>query len=270
MFWSIIIQPKKTTSIDTNQMIHLTNVCIFIKGKIETPTRTNVFVNSNNNKVLIATLIPGQIEQLKLDIVFGQGEIVSISNEGNYPLHLSGYIVVDMTEATAAGIAEMEISNDDDDNGIELDLAESNEGGEETNLDIHAIKGLNPINSPTITVSNWLETELEDNDAEELEYHPNDPIDYAQKVEEESIEESSDSDNIEKDKEQEILDEKKIEEKQEIIKEEDDGLPKMEFVEKSNSTSLSEQIKKMKKPKKLMESKPKKRISKKRKGGNKK
>ncbi|EDR28687.1 FK506-binding protein, putative [Entamoeba dispar SAW760] len=265
MFWSIIVQPKKTTSIDTNQMIHLTNVCIFIKGKIENSTRTNVFVNSNNNKVLIATLIPGEVEQLKLDIVFSQGEIISISNEGNYPLHLSGYIVVDMTEATAAGIAEMEISNEDDDNGIEVGLGESNEGEEETNLDLHAIKNLNPINSPTITVSNWLETELEDNDAEELEYHPNDPIDYAQKVEEES----GDKENIENNKKQEILDEKKIEEKQEIIKEEDDGLPKMEFVEKS-STSLSEQIKKMKKPKKLMESKPKKRLSKKRKGGNKK
>ena len=233
MFWGITLKPNEIKIIDETQMVHLTNLCIEFNNKLNPNNAPNcVYIKTTNAKILIATLTPNVSEQVSVDYVFGQGEQITICNEGMYNLHLSGYFVTE----TAPQSESLQM--------IESDMNEEVEENENVEVE-------NEEDDENCVKVKFMEMEADDNDDSDNEYIAEDPRDMDDIEDEEEIEEEM-KEVEEKEENNEIKEEEKVEEQKEEIKEE----------VKEEKEEIKEVVTKEKAKKKHADSKPKK-ISKK-------
>ncbi|KAL7719767.1 hypothetical protein QTN25_002890 [Entamoeba marina] len=236
MFWSVVIPPNKKIPLNQTTMIHLTNACIKVKGKVDPAKRANFFIETGCGKILLCSLVPGAHEHQLLDIVFVEGEEVTFNNESSYPLHLSGYVVVDLVDSAAAELPDIvQEENDEDDEPVDI-------------------------------VDNWLEKDYPEDD-DEPDFYIEDPRDMDVEEDnnnEEEVETNEGDVNEENDK-QEVMEEEEIKNEEgdnvaEVMEEEKVESVKEEVKEKPSKLLevIEEKMTKIKRNKKRDETKPKK------------
>ena len=106
LFWSKKVIPNERAHIDIpdNSYVSITNVCIpelpkDDKSPIRLIAHVKLIKPDENNKdsftttqstCLIASLIPGKIEQQQINVLFSPLNIVELEVQGTVPIHVSG------------------------------------------------------------------------------------------------------------------------------------------------------------------------------------
>lgn len=69
-----------------------------------------VWVQCNSKMALIANL-NDMVSQVRLDLAFGQGDLVSFCNNGDSDVHLTGYYLLDYEDKQEEGAFQRDLSN---------------------------------------------------------------------------------------------------------------------------------------------------------------
>ncbi|KAI8874459.1 hypothetical protein GQ42DRAFT_116488 [Ramicandelaber brevisporus] len=118
-FFGLKISPSTTYSHVVDIPIHITQAC-FGEDVETSEKRTVIYAVVNKHEVAICTLVPGQQESIKLDIVFSEGEEVSFKSSGKSAVYISGNYIIDLDEESMEGYDGEEYDEEDED-GLEWD-----------------------------------------------------------------------------------------------------------------------------------------------------
>ncbi|KAH7055327.1 hypothetical protein BKA57DRAFT_484668 [Linnemannia elongata] len=108
-FWGLTILPEKTYTQIVDNSFKVSMAALDEETK---PGRTSLRVSVNNKSQVLCSLIPGSVDQQKLDVAFAEGEEITFSVTGDNVVHLSGNYLPD---TGAQDGDEDDYGEDDDD-----------------------------------------------------------------------------------------------------------------------------------------------------------
>ncbi|KAF9148922.1 peptidylprolyl isomerase fpr4 [Linnemannia schmuckeri] len=91
-FWGLTILPDKTYTQIVDNSFKVSMAALDEETK---PGRTSLRVSVNNKSQVLCSLIPGKVDQQKLDVAFAEGEEITFSVTGDNVVHLSGNYLPD-------------------------------------------------------------------------------------------------------------------------------------------------------------------------------
>ncbi|KAF9925964.1 peptidylprolyl isomerase fpr4 [Linnemannia zychae] len=95
-FWGLTVLPDKTYTQIVDSSFKVSMAAL---DEVTKPGRTSLRVSVNNKSQVLCSLIPGKIEQQKLDVAFAEGEEITFSVTGDNAIHLSGNYLPDTNGA---------------------------------------------------------------------------------------------------------------------------------------------------------------------------
>ncbi|KAF9298930.1 peptidylprolyl isomerase fpr4 [Linnemannia elongata] len=107
-FWGLTILPEKTYTQIVDNSFKVSMAALDEETK---PGRTSLRVSVNNKSQVLCSLIPGSVDQQKLDVAFAEGEEITFSVTGDNVVHLSGNYLPD----TGAQDGDEDDYDEDDD-----------------------------------------------------------------------------------------------------------------------------------------------------------
>ncbi|KAF9138376.1 peptidylprolyl isomerase fpr4 [Mortierella sp. GBA39] len=110
-FWGLTILPDKTYTQIVDNSFKVSMAALDEETK---PGRTSLRVSVNNKSQVLCSLIPGSVDQQKLDLAFAEGEEITFSVTGDNVVHLSGNYLPD-TDAQDGDEDEDDYDEEDDD-----------------------------------------------------------------------------------------------------------------------------------------------------------
>ncbi|KAF9546937.1 peptidylprolyl isomerase fpr4 [Mortierella hygrophila] len=110
-FWGLTILPDKTYTQIVDNPFKVSMAALDEETK---PGRTSLRVSVNNKSQVLCSLIPGSVDQQKLDLAFAEGEEITFSVTGDNVVHLSGNYLPD-TGAQDGDEDEDDYDEEDDD-----------------------------------------------------------------------------------------------------------------------------------------------------------
>lgn len=91
-----VISPNSRTSQMSDQRpFHLSQAVLNVAPNVS--SYNQVWVQCNNKMALIA-ILSGSVNQVRLDLAFGQEDVVTFYNKGDSDVHLSGYYLLEYGE----------------------------------------------------------------------------------------------------------------------------------------------------------------------------
>ncbi|KAJ3299185.1 peptidylprolyl isomerase fpr4 [Borealophlyctis nickersoniae] len=145
-FWALSVDHGKSYSQIVDQTFRITHACLDADAPT-TGERVTISVTFKGREFVLCTLIPGRIEQTRLDIAFVEGEEITISSSGgDYTVDLTGNTFIDYPLDAEEDISDNEemfdeegnpidMSDDDDENEWESDEMDEDEEGDEDDED---------------------------------------------------------------------------------------------------------------------------------------
>ncbi|KAK3837204.1 MAG: hypothetical protein JOS17DRAFT_733471 [Linnemannia elongata] len=91
-FWGLTILPDKTYTQIVDNSFKVSMAALDEETK---PGRTSLRVSVNSKSQVLCSLIPGSVDQQKLDVAFAEGEEITFSVTGDNIVHLSGNYLPD-------------------------------------------------------------------------------------------------------------------------------------------------------------------------------
>ncbi|KAF9945429.1 peptidylprolyl isomerase fpr4 [Mortierella alpina] len=168
-FWGLTVFPHKTYTQIVDNSFKLTMAALDEETR---PGRSSVRVSVDGRPYVLCSLIAGNVDQQPLDLVFTEGEEITISVSGDNVVHLSGNYLPEEAGADYGDTGDMYGDMDDD----EEDDSEDEQGGV-------------VVTNGNKRIAALLEDEDEDEDSEE------DPDFTGEDSEEEDDDEDEDEDD---------------------------------------------------------------------------
>ncbi|KAG0297359.1 peptidylprolyl isomerase fpr4 [Linnemannia gamsii] len=91
-FWGLTILPDKTYTQIVDNSFKVSMAALDEETK---PGRTSLRVSVNDKSQVLCSLMPGKVDQQKLDVAFAEGEEITFSVTGDNVVHLSGNYLPD-------------------------------------------------------------------------------------------------------------------------------------------------------------------------------
>ncbi|KAI9022553.1 hypothetical protein DFJ74DRAFT_669949 [Hyaloraphidium curvatum] len=109
-FWGLVVYPNKSYTQTVDQPFRITMAAL---GEAPAAGRHTVTVTVDDDTYVLCSLTTDKVEQQQLDLVFGEGEDITIKMNGPSPIHLTGTFLLDDEEPDFSDFDDESIDSDD-------------------------------------------------------------------------------------------------------------------------------------------------------------